>query len=641
MTRQRLLSAALLLAPYSAFAGAGETLQRVGQAAGPFHLVILHLPIGLLAAVFLLDLLSLLPSRRDALSQASLTLQWIGAPLAFLAALTGFLLSKSGDYTASALMERHMWLGIGVAMMWFAMVAVRQAATANPTVTRYLIYTFLLFSNGALTILAGHDGGTLVHGEGFLSKNLPARVKSALCLDCTDAKTDGAVEAAASTPAGPVTVYQAIVAPILEAYCIECHGPKKVKGDLRLDSPEAIQKGGEQGAAITAGDPTKSSLFTRTVLPHDHDDIMPPGKKTKLTADQAKLLEWWIKQGASFESLYDKSALPAELQAVVDTAIPAKPAAKPADDKAPPVEPAKPDPAVALAGAIAEIEKTGGSAVWTAAGSGELQVDFRGAPDSATDALMPLLAPVREQLVSLTLSRGKITPAAIPALAGFPKLARLAVDNTAVDDASLDTLTALPALESLNLVGTGITDAGAAKLAGAKALKKVFLWQSKVTTNGVAALRKARPDLAVDDGWQPEDDAKPVAEGAAPAEIAAAAAAGPKTTFSVVVAPILEKNCNGCHGAEKAKGDLRLHTVDAIKAGGKGGPVVVAGDPAKSPLCVRVSLAHGHDDIMPPGDKPKLSPADIKRIAWWIQDGAAFDKPYDEKAVPADIKPAA
>ena len=202
MMRQRLLSAALLLAPFSAFAGAGDTLQRVGQAAGPFHLVILHLPIGLLVAVFLLDLLSLLPSRRDALSQASLTLQWIGAPLAFLAAVTGFLLSKSGDYTASSLMERHMWLGIGVAMVWFAMVAVRQAANANPTVTRYLIYTFLLFSNGALTILAGHDGGTLVHGEGFLSKNLPARVKSALCLDCTDAKTDGAVEAAASIQSG-------------------------------------------------------------------------------------------------------------------------------------------------------------------------------------------------------------------------------------------------------------------------------------------------------------------------------------------------------------------------------------------------------------------------------------------------------
>ncbi|MFO1492616.1 MAG: c-type cytochrome domain-containing protein [Kiritimatiellia bacterium] len=108
-----------------------------------------------------------------------------------------------------------------------------------------------------------------------------------------------------------------------------------------------------------------------------------------------------------------------------------------------------------------------------------------------------------------------------------------------------------------------------------------------------------------------------------------------------MIAPILEKNCTGCHGAEKCKGDLRLHTVEGIKAGGKGGPVVVAGDPGKSPLCLRVSLAHDHDDIMPPGDKPKLSPADIKRIAWWIQDGAAFDKPYDEKAVPADIKPAA
>ena len=60
MMRQRLLSATLLLAPFSAFAGAGDTLQRVGQAAGPFHLVILHLPIGLLAAVvFALSVVSM------------------------------------------------------------------------------------------------------------------------------------------------------------------------------------------------------------------------------------------------------------------------------------------------------------------------------------------------------------------------------------------------------------------------------------------------------------------------------------------------------------------------------------------------------------------------------------------------------
>ncbi|MFO1492614.1 MAG: DUF2231 domain-containing protein [Kiritimatiellia bacterium] len=177
------IATVISLIPLASFAGAGETLQRVGQMVGPFHILLLHLPIGMLLAVLLLDILSLLPSRRDALSQASLTLQWIGAPLALIAAVSGFLLSKSGDFTASAALERHMWLGIGVALAWFAMVAVRQAANSNPTVTRYLAYTLLLLGNSAMTVLAGHDGGTLVHGEGFLTKNLPAGVKSALRLD--------------------------------------------------------------------------------------------------------------------------------------------------------------------------------------------------------------------------------------------------------------------------------------------------------------------------------------------------------------------------------------------------------------------------------------------------------------------------
>src|SRR4051812_43614940 len=49
---------------------------------------------------------------------------------------------------------------------------------------------------------------------------------------------------------------------VLASYCIECHGPQKQKAGLRLDSREAIVKGGESGPAIVPGKPNESLLVT-------------------------------------------------------------------------------------------------------------------------------------------------------------------------------------------------------------------------------------------------------------------------------------------------------------------------------------------------------------------------------------------
>src|SRR5262245_62731175 len=72
--------------------------------------------------------------------------------------------------------------------------------------------------------------------------------------------------------------FESKVRPVLAANCVECHGPTKASGGLRLDSREGLFKGGENGPAVTPGD-VESSLLA-IAIKHDEKEFvqMPPKK---------------------------------------------------------------------------------------------------------------------------------------------------------------------------------------------------------------------------------------------------------------------------------------------------------------------------------------------------------------------------
>lgn len=90
------------------------------------------------------------------------------------------------------------------------------------------------------------------------------------------------------------------IKPILEAACVHCHCEKSDKGDLKLTTLEEATKGGENGTALVPGDPSKSPLYTTTVLGPDEDEVMPPKKEGLLAKEQAELIKLWIEQGANW-----------------------------------------------------------------------------------------------------------------------------------------------------------------------------------------------------------------------------------------------------------------------------------------------------------------------------------------------------
>ncbi len=112
-------------------------------------------------------------------------------------------------------------------------------------------------------------------------------------------------------------VYTGIVKPILADTCVSCHGEKKQKKKLRLDSLAAIMKGGKDGAVVVPGNVDKSDLVDRIELDLNDDDHMPPQGKPQLTSKQILILEWWVKAGAPGDVPLSSLKAPDDVKAAI------------------------------------------------------------------------------------------------------------------------------------------------------------------------------------------------------------------------------------------------------------------------------------------------------------------------------------
>jgi mono/diheme cytochrome c family protein len=153
----------------------------------------------------------------------------------------------------------------------------------------------------------------------------------------------GKAAAGHSRQTAPVN-FERDIRPLLHTRCIECHGPEKQKGGLRLDNKIAAMKGGASGSAIVPGKSAESELIRR-VSSADAAERMP-SKDEPLTAREIALLRAWIDAGAEWpeaEKLASGEAKRAEkatwwsLQPVARVEPPA-PTGIPADWSASPID---------------------------------------------------------------------------------------------------------------------------------------------------------------------------------------------------------------------------------------------------------------------------------------------------------------
>jgi hypothetical protein len=280
------------------------------------------------------------------------------------------------------------------------------------------------------------------------------------------------------------------IRPVFAENCYKCHAGAKHKGNFKLDSVEAIQKGGKEGSDIVPGNPAKSDVYHRITLPPDDDDVMPPSDKGKpLSKDQTSLIKKWIEEGANFGDWKKDEAK--EGAASADAPGKAGGAAA-ADDGSAPV-PAIPQVAAASPAALDQLRTIGAQCLPLCQGSNLLAVEFTSSAPQISDQQVAMLAQVAPQVYDLNLANTKVTDEG---------LHRLHLEKTAIDDAGLAHLKSLASLQYLNLYHTGISDAGLDELKDLKNLKNLYVWQSKVTDGGAEELKKADPSLNIDTGWK-------------------------------------------------------------------------------------------------------------------------------------------
>lgn len=402
------------------------------QFLGRFHPLAVHLPIGLIVLVPVLEIAG---AFRPALREAAGFVLGLACALSIATLMLGYLLAYgSGD--TGATVTRHMWGGIALAIGLMICTLLRPGWSAG-SLPR--VYPVLLGCVMVVLLWTSHQGGSLTHGSGYLTEYLPAPLKRFAAI--------GTVNAAV-----PDSFYARQIHPILDANCVTCHGTHKAGGGLRLDSYESLIRGGKDGPVIIARNSEKSLLIERVTLPAGTPHAMPAEGRPSLKPSEIAWMRAWISAGAS----------PADKE-VAGVNLPARPAELPPD----PVS----DYSI-LAGEIAQMRNAQGA------------------------KLLPVSSQPSDGLILNTVDvASSFGDAQLAQLQKFaPYIVEADLARTAVTDASFDTLARFTHLHALHLEGTPVTGHGLAKLAALEHLSYLNLSETKVTTDALGPL-KSIPNL--------------------------------------------------------------------------------------------------------------------------------------------------
>ena len=616
-------------------------LQTVGRS----HPLLVHFPVALLVVAAASELGGLW-RRSPEVGAMARGLVWFALPATFAAAFAGWTMSERDPVSRAmaSTLEWHRWTGVGVLALTVLCVLLRQKTSA---------FRGALFCGAIGVGVTGHLGGTMSWGDGYLLEPIQS-------WRAANARTELAPESVAgleNTPAVPVRPAAGVllggpssldvseetkprlkdpeaestpikmefvkdIQPILERYCVECHGPRKKKGGLRLEPIDAaFPTGDEDFWTMLPGDGESSLLVQRMLLPRDDDEAMPP-KGDAVPADEIQKVITWINAGAHGPGL--EHIKRAATKAVDERRL----------DPLGVLEPTEAEQAL-IDTAVAALRDRGVVVQAVAQRHYGLEVNLSLLRPAAGDEHLDLLRGLEPVLVRLDLSRTAVTDEGFAQVAALPELRDLRLGGTQLGDAIAPVLKQSPKLTRLNLYGTKCSEALLPTLSNLESLERLHIWGSKISGDSAIAFATANPELRVT--GLPPVVREPIPEVVVDPESIAelqpelnqpttsevdSEPASEEVHFLTKIKPILEARCVSCHGPKKKKGGLRLEPIaEAFPKGEEDWWTILPGDPAGSLLVERIKLTADDDGVMPPRGE-LLTKEEISLIEQWIARGA-------------------
>lgn len=410
------------------------------QFLGRFHPLVVHLPIGMLV---LLPVLEIAGTTRPAFREAAgLILQLTAAASAISLAL-GMLLAYGGGVTGTTV-ARHMWSAIALVLALLVCLTVRPAWVGG-RVQR--VYPAMLAGSLLTLTFTAHLGGSLTHGSDYLVRYMPSPLRRLM-----------GVGSLGSDAAYAGSVYMTRIHPILDAKCVACHGASKEQAGLRLDLYELLMKGGKDGAVIAPGNPNISLLIQRVTLSPSDQHFMPAEGRAPLTADEISTIRAWILAGAPPSST-SVSGITAAAENI--DLLP-----EPVGDY------------TSLMNEIRQLQQSSSAKlvpVSARASDGLIlrTIDVASSFDDAQLARFERFAPF---IVEAELGRTAVTDAGLDTVSKFTHLRALHLEGTAVTGATLAKLSLLSQLTYLNLSGTKVTSSALVPLKNMPKLQHIYVF---------------------------------------------------------------------------------------------------------------------------------------------------------------------
>jgi hypothetical protein len=270
---------------------------------GRFHVLALHIPIGVILAVAILEILARFMARCAPLRAAAPYLWGFAAISAIGTVILGYMHYTEGGFEGPSVV-RHMIFGTAVAV-------VATVAWGLSLFTARLFLRLVVPLSVALILLVsitGHYGGNMTHGSTYLTEYAPGWMRA---LHGGEGGRSRVTDFAAADP------FHDVVKPILDRRCLSCHNDDRRRGELSVASFDSLMAGGEFLPVVVPYDSTSSALIGRITLYPGHEDFMPAEGKTPLTGRQTEILRWWVDAGAPADTTLGELGLDPEAEALL------------------------------------------------------------------------------------------------------------------------------------------------------------------------------------------------------------------------------------------------------------------------------------------------------------------------------------